>query len=325
MVSSWSLSAPENTNGAVSTDNGRQCWTKARWNILLLDRFPSAPTTPLLSFRSSHDQGHDTRKHVSHDSHAAAPTAWALSHVPEAWAHDIAVSPRPRSQCKWRHAADTDAPSAPAASSGSRVSQDHSGALGFAEGRLHRGVRLDPCLVFLHAAASQFNRPRRGSTPTLPTAPSIPKSSQVSSNKNQVGRHLSPLLRLLYLALACFYRPLACYADKDAAADFSDIVLRLILTAPFWRSQAWCRTRTTPIWTPTISASSGNRTSRASGRRYMTQTAKSCGWISFWPICTLSGHQGREEKQEKTESEVKEVIIGWINNSAERRAGRALE
>lgn len=55
-----------------------------------------------------------------------------------------------------------------------------------------------------HTAESPFTRPRRGSTPTHPTAPSIPKSSQVSSNKNQVGRHLSPLSRLLYLTLSCF-------------------------------------------------------------------------------------------------------------------------
>lgn len=77
---------------------------------------------------------------------------------------------------------------------------------------------------FPHTAASLFTRPRRGSTPTLPTAPSIAKSSQVSSNKNQVGRHLSSLPRLLYLT--CSYLPFTSYTDKDiyrTAVDFLNI------------------------------------------------------------------------------------------------------
>lgn len=53
--------------------------------------------------------------------------------------------------------------------------------------------------IFLcHTAGSLFTRPRRGSTPTLPTAHWIPKSSQVSSNKNQVGRHLPLVLPHLH-------------------------------------------------------------------------------------------------------------------------------
>lgn len=66
---------------------------------------------------------------MSHDSNATPPTAWTLwqhapGHVPEARAHDIAVSHRSGNQRKWRHAADADAPSAAAASSGPRVSHD---------------------------------------------------------------------------------------------------------------------------------------------------------------------------------------------------------
>lgn len=170
---------------------------------------------------------------MSHDSHAATPAARTLPHVPEARAHDFAVSHRSRYERKRRHAADADAPPAPAASSGSRVSRDHS-----AVGR--GGERRHPyyfeefdlfLLAFPPTAASPFIRPRRGSTQTLPTAPSIPKSSQVSSNKNQVGRHLSPLPRLLYLTLGCFYPPLTCCADKDTAADISSILPRLVLIA----------------------------------------------------------------------------------------------
>lgn len=78
-------------------------------------------------------------------------------------------------------------------------------------------------MAFPPTAASPFIRPRRGSTQTLPTAPSIPKSSQVSSNKNQVGRHLSPLPRLLYLTLGCFYPPLTCCADKDSCRHFQHL------------------------------------------------------------------------------------------------------
>lgn len=84
---------------------------------------------PVLSFRSSHDQDHDTREHVSHDSNAAPPTTRALSqhasgHVPEARAHDITVSYWSSHKRKWRYAADTDAPSATAASSGAGVSHE---------------------------------------------------------------------------------------------------------------------------------------------------------------------------------------------------------
>lgn len=82
-----------------------------------------------MSFRSSHDQDHDTREHVSHDSNATPPTTWPLSqhasgHVPEARAHDITVSYWSSHKRKWRHAADTDAPSATATSSGARVSHE---------------------------------------------------------------------------------------------------------------------------------------------------------------------------------------------------------
>lgn len=80
---------------------------------------------------------------------------------------------------------------------------------------------------FPHTAASPFTRPRRGSTPTLPTAiqfSSMPKSSQVSSNKNQVGRHLSFLPRLLYLTLACSYLPFNCHTDKDFYRTVADIL-----------------------------------------------------------------------------------------------------
>ena len=82
----------------------------------------------VVSFRSSHDQDHDTREHVSHDSDATPPTTRALSqhasgHVPEAWAHDITVSDWSGHKRKWRHAADADAPSAAAASSRTGVSQ----------------------------------------------------------------------------------------------------------------------------------------------------------------------------------------------------------
>ncbi len=68
---------------------------------------------------------------------------------------------------------------------------------------------------FCPTAVSLFTRPRRGSTQTLPTAPSIPKSSQVSSNKNQVGRHPSFLPRLLYLTPTCSHLPFNPHMDKD--------------------------------------------------------------------------------------------------------------
>lgn len=98
----------------------------------------------ILSSRSSHDQDHDTREHVSHDSNATPPATWALfqrasGHVPETWAHDIAVSYWSSHKRKWRHAADTDAPSAAAASSGAGVSHGHS-----------TGGRVVPCS--LHGA-----------------------------------------------------------------------------------------------------------------------------------------------------------------------------
>jgi len=80
-------------------------------------------------FRYSHDQDHDTREHVSHDSNATSPTTWALSqhaswHVPEAWAHDFTVPYGTSHKWKWGHAANADASSAAAASSGARVSQE---------------------------------------------------------------------------------------------------------------------------------------------------------------------------------------------------------
>lgn len=82
---------------------------------------------PLVAPRSSYDQNHDTREHVSHDSDPTPPTTRALSqhasrHVHEARAHDITVSHGTSHECEWRHAADTDAASATAASSGARVS-----------------------------------------------------------------------------------------------------------------------------------------------------------------------------------------------------------
>ena len=159
---------------------------------------------------------------MSHDSDATSSATRPLSHVPEARAHDITVSHWSGHQRKWRHAADADAPSATAASSGARVSHEDNAA-----GREGHAVRFAwkapqefrgrSCNVFPfpYTAASLFTRPRRGSTPTLPTAPSIPKSSQVSSNKNQVGRHLSSLPRLLYLMLNCSYRPFTSYADEE--------------------------------------------------------------------------------------------------------------
>jgi len=80
-----------------------------------------------VSFRSSHDQDHDTREHVSHDSNATPPTTRALSqhasgHVPEAWAHAITVFYWSSDKRKWRLAAESDAPSDAAASSGAGVS-----------------------------------------------------------------------------------------------------------------------------------------------------------------------------------------------------------
>lgn len=147
---------------------------------------------------------------MSHDSNAAAPAARALPHVPEARAHDIAVPHRPGLERERGHAADADAPPAAAASSGARVSQRGRGWLRMCgtQCMMGRGINVRACVFFPFsspAAASPFTRPRRGSTPTPPTAPLIPKSSQVSSNKNQVGRHLSPLPRLLYLT--CSHRP----------------------------------------------------------------------------------------------------------------------
>lgn len=80
--------------------------------------------------------------------------------------------------------------------------------------------------LFPHTAASLSTRPRRGSTLTLQTAPSIPKSSQVSSNKNQVGRHLSSLPHLLYLILTSSY-PLPSPTDKDFYRTDVDILKNL--------------------------------------------------------------------------------------------------
>lgn len=82
----------------------------------------------VVSFRSSYDQDHDTRKHVSHDADATTPATRALSqhasgHVLEAWAHDITVSYWSGHKRKWRHAADADATSVAAASSRTGVSQ----------------------------------------------------------------------------------------------------------------------------------------------------------------------------------------------------------
>lgn len=175
---------------------------------------------------------------MSHDSHTATPATRALPHVPEAGANDIAVSHRTCYERERRHAADSDAPSAPAASSGPRVSHDAAAWGGQNHRIISRCDRFDPFdFAFPPAAASPFIRLRRGSTRTLPTAPSIPKSSQVSSNKNQVGRHLSPLPRLLYLMLACFDPPLTCRADKDTAANTSNILIRPTLIAGIWLSQ----------------------------------------------------------------------------------------
>ena len=64
---------------------------------------------------------------MSYDSNATPPATWALpqhapGHVPEARANDIAISYRTSHKRKWGHAANTDASSATAASSGPRVS-----------------------------------------------------------------------------------------------------------------------------------------------------------------------------------------------------------
>lgn len=95
---------------------------------------------PVLSWRSSHDQDHDTREHVSHDSNAAPSTTRALSqhasrHVHEAWTHDFTVSHGTSHKRQWRPAADTDAPSATAASSGARVSHENLTGVGWMEER----------------------------------------------------------------------------------------------------------------------------------------------------------------------------------------------
>lgn len=78
-----------------------------------------------VSFRFSHDQDYDTREHVSHDPNAPPPLhQHASGHVPEAGADDFAVCCRSHLRRKWRHAADADAASAAAASSGARVSRE---------------------------------------------------------------------------------------------------------------------------------------------------------------------------------------------------------
>lgn len=67
---------------------------------------------------------------MSHDSNAAASATRPLSDVPEARAHDNTVPHRSGHKRKWRHAADADAPSATAASSGARVSHEDDAAGG---------------------------------------------------------------------------------------------------------------------------------------------------------------------------------------------------
>ena len=67
-------------------------------------------------------------------------------------------------------------------------------------------VLCDRVHANLSVAGSLPTRPRRGNTRTRPTARSMLKSSQVSSSKNQVGRHLSPLV----LPPLCFPCSICC-------------------------------------------------------------------------------------------------------------------
>lgn len=88
-----------------------------------------------VSFRFSHDQDYDTREHVSHDPNAPPPLhQHASGHVPEAGADDFAVCCRSHLRRKWRHAADADAASAAAASSGARVSREGINSWGWGAG-----------------------------------------------------------------------------------------------------------------------------------------------------------------------------------------------
>lgn len=101
-------------------------------------------------------------------------------------------------------------------------------------GKEHKYVQPLTVFPFPPTAASPLIRPRRGSTRTLPTAPSIPKSSQVSSNKNQVGRHLSSLPHFLYLMLSCSYLPFNFCTDKHF-----DRTIAEVLNIPLTRFNCW--------------------------------------------------------------------------------------
>lgn len=115
-------------------------------------------------FRSSYDQDHDPREHVSHDSHPTPAVTRPLSqhapgHVPEAWAHHNAVPYWTSHKRERGHAADTDAPSAAAASSGARVSRadmQHGADVLFRMAGLHRSTQASLYSLWLYVFISSL-------------------------------------------------------------------------------------------------------------------------------------------------------------------------